>query len=130
MKKRNSIWLSCISCTLALGLIAAEPEDTKTVQPDNTEINVRDRDGKTLTPENQSYSKEDVLITKKIRRALMKDKDLSIAAKNVKIITVDGKVTLRGPVTSKSEKKGICAKAKEIAGKDSVDDQLEIKIKD
>ena len=57
------------------------------------------------------------------------DKALSMTAHNVKIITRDGKVTLRGPVNSAEEKASIEAKAAEIAGKDKVDNKLEVKEK-
>jgi osmotically-inducible protein OsmY len=57
----------------------------------------------------------------------MKDGSLSINAKNAKIIAQDGKVTLRGPVDNQQEKDTIGAEAGEIAGKDKVDNQLEVK---
>src|SRR5687768_13853172 len=65
---------------------------------DNTDRNKRDRDNATLTPGDQGNTKEDIEVTRQIRRALMKDKSLSTTAKNIKIITKDGAVTLRGPV--------------------------------
>jgi len=55
------------------------------------------------------------------------DKSLSTTAKNVKIITVNGVVTLRGPVNSPQEKETIEATAQHIAGTNTVDNQLEIK---
>jgi osmotically-inducible protein OsmY len=56
----------------------------------------------------------------------MADKALSMDAKNVKIITVNGVVTLRGPVNSVKEKSTIEAKAQNIAGATNVDSQLEV----
>jgi len=94
--------------------------------PDNTGKNVRDRDDQTLTPFDQSESEPDRKLTQRVRQAVVDDESLSTNAKNVKIITVDGKVTLRGPVESQQEKATIVAKAKQIAGEDKVDDQLEI----
>jgi len=64
---------------------------------DNTSRNVRDRESGTLTPLNQSNSKSDVSTTTQIRKGIIADKNMSINAQNVKIITVDGRVTLRGP---------------------------------
>jgi hyperosmotically inducible protein len=91
----------------------------------NTKINDRDRHG-TLTPMDQGGG-GDRDITAAIRRSVVADKALSFTAKNVKIITVGGKVTLRGPVKSDEEKSAIEAKAKAAPGVSSVDNQLEVK---
>jgi hyperosmotically inducible protein len=91
----------------------------------NTKINDRDRHG-ALTPMNQGGG-ADRDITAAIRRAVVADKGLSFTAKNVKIITVSGKVTLRGPVKSDEEKSSIEAKAKAATGVSEVDNQLEVK---
>ncbi len=93
---------------------------------DNTERNVRDRSGETLTPGDQSESEADRTLTQKIRQAVMADSSLSTNAHNVKIISVDGAVTLRGPVNSAEEKKNIETKAQQIAGAIRVKNQLEI----
>lgn len=53
-----------------------------------------------------------------------------MTAKNVKIITADGKVTLHGPVNSAEEKMKIEKLAKTVAGDAKVDNQLEIKAAD
>jgi hyperosmotically inducible protein len=96
-------------------------------QPDNTSRNVRDRGGATLTPGDQSESEADRTLTQQIRRAVVTDDSLSTTAKNIKIITVDGVVTLRGPVQNPREKEIIEAKAQQIAGADKIDNQLEVK---
>ena len=93
---------------------------------DNTGKNVRDREDRTLTPMDQSNKKEDIEVTAHIRRALMDDGSLSTNARNVKIITRDGVVTLRGPVESEHEKVAIARAAQSIAGVRRVDNQLEI----
>ena len=95
--------------------------------PDNTGRNVRDRRGATLTPGDQSESKIDLTLTKRIRQAIVADKSLSTTAKNIKIITINGLVTLRGPVNNLQEQEKIMAKAQDVAGVDKVDNQLEIK---
>jgi hyperosmotically inducible periplasmic protein len=97
------------------------------VAPDNTGRNVRDRGGLTLTPGDQSESEADRTLTQEIRKAVVADDSLSILAKNIKIITVDGVVTLRGPVQSPREKETIGTKAQQIAGIDKIDNQLEVK---
>jgi len=95
--------------------------------PDNTGRNVRDRGGLTLTPGDQSESEADRTLTQEIRKAVVADDSLSTLAKNIKIITIDGVVTLRGPVQSPQEKESIETKAQQIAGIDKIDNQLEVK---
>jgi hyperosmotically inducible periplasmic protein len=98
----------------------------QSVPADNSGKNVRDRAPGAITPFTQSNKRSDVEITRKIRRALMKDKSLSMMAKNVKVITTDGTVTLRGPVKSEREKATIADEAAMIAGQGNVTDLLEI----
>ena len=76
------------------------PDAEKGVAPDadDTGVNVRDRGTGTLTPEEQGGEAADVKVTAAIRRAIVNDHSLSVNAHNVKIITRDGIVTLRGPV--------------------------------
>ena len=102
---------------------AATPSQTA---PDNTGRNVRDRGGDTVTPGDQANNKADLNLTQQIRKAIMADKSLSTNAKNVKIITANGIVTLRGPVNTPQEKATIEAKAQNIAGANNVDSQLEV----
>ena len=92
LMKRPLLVLTCLS-TVSLAAMAA---DDKT-KPDNTAINERDRSGETQTSGDQSNSSADLKITQGIRQALMKDGELSTTAKNIKIITDNGQVTLRGP---------------------------------
>jgi osmotically-inducible protein OsmY len=94
---------------------------------ENTERNVRDKDNTTLTPEDQKETKKDIKITAHIRKAVVKDKSLSIDAQNAKIITRSGVVTLRGPVASEAESKTLQKIAKKTRGVVKVDNQLEIK---
>jgi osmotically-inducible protein OsmY len=94
--------------------------------PDNTGRNVRDRGGATLTPGDQAENATDRTLTQQIRQAIVDDDSLSTTAKNIKIITANGIVTLRGPVKNPQEKSTIEAKAQTIAGADRVDSQLEI----
>lgn len=105
-----------------LSAIAEEKPDA-----DNTAKNERDRSGETLTSGDQSNSAEDVKITASIRRAVVAEKSLSMTAKNVKIITAGGVVTLRGPVNNAQEKATIARLAKSAAGKAKIHNQLEVK---
>jgi osmotically-inducible protein OsmY len=112
---------------VAVALIAWAPTIRAADYPaDNSGKNVRDRQDSTLTSGDQSNAKSDLAITQAIRKAVTADKGLSTNAHNVKIITTNGVVTLRGPVKSAEEKGTIGAKAKQVAGVKSVDNQLEI----
>jgi len=93
---------------------------------DNTKKNERDRAEAALTPGDQGESEADRSITQSIRQAVVKDDALSFTAKNIKIITVDGVVTLRGPVKSDKEKTDIGALAQQVSGIKRVDNQLEV----
>ncbi len=104
----------------------AARDETKARQPDNTGVNVRDRDDKTLTPMDQGGATSDLKITQEIRKAVVGADGLSFTAKNVKIITRDANVTLRGPVKTSSEKQRIDELARGCAGVTKVDNQLEV----
>lgn len=93
---------------------------------DNAERNTRDRTGHTVTPADQGNSATDVTLTRDIRRAVVALDGLSVNGKNVKIVTVNGRVTLRGPVGTAEEKAKIVAIAHRVAGAANVDDQLEV----
>ena len=97
------------------------------VAADNSKANKRTTSDQQLTSQDQSNGKSDTEITRAIRQSLVKDSQLSTYAHNVKIITQDGKVTLKGPVRSEQEKSIIAKKAnKMIAGAQNVENQLEI----
>jgi osmotically-inducible protein OsmY len=102
-------------------------QDSAPVAPNNSAVNVRDRAPGAMTAGEQSNAKSDVALTRKIRRAVVKDHSLSMLAHNVKIVSANGNVTLRGPVNSEAEKVAIASKAKAIAGAGNVDNQLEVK---
>ena len=78
------------------------------------------------TADQQTNNKQDRQVTAQIRKALMQDSALSTNAHNIKIITQDGKVTLKGPVRTADDKANIVAKAVAVAGADNVTDQLQI----
>jgi osmotically-inducible protein OsmY len=105
---------------------ANKPAADKTAA-DNTAKNERDKSGETKTSGDQSNSPEDIKITAAIRRAVVADQSLSMTAKNVKIITANGVVTLRGPVNNAKEKATIGKLAASSAGKVKIENQLEVK---
>ena len=74
-----------------------------TAERDNTEVNVRDRSDAVKTPIDQNENQKDIDITANIRKRVV-DTKMSVNAQNVKIITQDGKVTLRGPVASQMKR--------------------------
>ena len=112
---------------VAVALTAWGPASRAADYPaDNSGKNVRDRQDSSRTPGDQSNNKSDLAITQAIRKAVVADKALSTNAHIVKIITANGVVTLRGPVSSPEEKETIAAKAKQVAGVKSVDNKLEI----
>lgn len=113
-------------CFVSIGMGSAFAQSPVTSAPDNSAQNERDRDHQTLTPMDQSNKPEDLSISSKIRQAVVKDDQLSIEAKNIKIITVDGTVTLRGPVKTEGERADIVAKAAQIAGDSNVHNELEV----
>ena len=124
--KKIALALVLSSALLGMGT-AAMAQDSTNAAPDNTAVNARDRNADAMTADQQSNAKSDVELTREIRRAVVKDDSLSTLAHNVKIITDNGMVTLRGPVKTEQEKVAIANKAQEIAGPNKVDDQLEVK---
>lgn len=110
--------------TPATGDTAADT--TTTPAPDNTAVNERDASGATKTPIDQDENSADVKTTAEIRSRITGDSTMSINARNVKIVTSQGKVTLRGPVDSAAEKDAIEGIARDVAGEGNVDNQLEL----
>ena len=119
--KRTLLVLTCLSAISSVAIAA----DDKT-KPDNTGINERDRSGETQTSGDQSNSSVDLKITQAIRQALMKDGELSTTAKNIKVITNNGQVTLRGPVKNAQEKARVAELAKSAAGGAKIVDQIDV----
>ena len=124
--KSITLTLLCASA-LACSAFAQDKQPADKQAPDNTGKNERDRSGETKTSGDQSESAEDIKITAAIRRAVVADKSLTMTATNVKIITANGVVTLRGPVNTAVEKAKIGELAKKAAGKAKIENQLEVK---
>jgi hyperosmotically inducible periplasmic protein len=127
----KSIALILFAASLAFGCSKDPAESNRVsqstaVEPDNSGRNVRDRNDGTQTAGDQSENEADRTITQSLRKAITDDDSISTNGKNVKVVTIDGTVTLRGPVKSEKEKAEIGAKAKQIAGVKKVDNQLEI----
>ena len=96
-------------------------------QPDNTGSNKGDRATGAPTADQQSNDKADLERSQQIRRAITSDKTLSTYAdNNIKVITKNGKVTLRGPVRDETEKAAVEAKATGIAGAANVASEVTV----
>ena len=124
--KRLALTLVMFSTLLKLGFVAMAQDSTPPA-PDNSAVNVRGRAPGAMTAGQQSNSTSDVELTRRIRRAVVQDHSLSMLAHNVKIISTNGSVMLRGPVKTEEEKTAIANKAQAIAGAGKVDNQLEVK---
>jgi len=98
----------------------------QTTPPDNTNVNKRDQDQSRPTAGQQKENRPDREITRLIRQSITQDKVLSTYAKNVKVITQNGNVMLRGPVRSQEEKATIETKANEIAGASHVKSEIQL----
>jgi osmotically-inducible protein OsmY len=129
--KKQMIIAASLLLSPYLSIAASEPVATeKRMVHDgdasNTSINKRDRDDKNLTPMDQKNNESDLKITQEIRQALMKG-EFSMDAKNIKVVTRNGAVTLRGPVKTAAELEKINSLVKAVPGVKSLDNQLQVK---
>jgi hyperosmotically inducible periplasmic protein len=126
MQIRRYLWIVLPSLLFAGSVIAGPIQQEQQPAPDNTKTNQGDASKNAKTADQQKMNPADRETTKKIRSAVMDDKSLSTYAHNIKIITTDGMVTLKGPVRSEDEKSAIEAKAREIAGNSNVTNNLTV----
>jgi hyperosmotically inducible periplasmic protein len=116
----------CAASVIVSVPVTAQTPDSP--QPDNTSVNKRDRDAGQATADQQKNNRPDRELTQNIRKSIMADKALSSYAHNIKIISQNGTVTLKGPVKSEDEKQSVIAKAVAVVGSpDKVTDQVSIK---
>jgi hyperosmotically inducible periplasmic protein len=118
-----AIALSCLPGALSTAPPAYAQSGTAQTAPDNSNQNKNHAE----TADNQANAKSDRLTTQKIRKAIMADKSLSTNAHNVKIITVDGAVTLKGPVQSEDEKQKVASEAASVVSADKITNELTVK---
>lgn len=124
--KTFKLVLPILICAVAACSYAQTPDAT-VAAPDYTKVNKRDRSAGEPTADQQKANATDRELTRKIRRSIVADKSLSTYAHNVKIISQNGAVTLKGPVRSDDEKKSVVAKAVAITGSaDTVTDQISV----
>ena len=117
-------FVSVALCTLAIcsSTMLAHAE----VGADNSRINKQAEANGEANAQSQSNSKSDIELTRRIRRSVVKNKSLSVDAKNIKIITSGGTVLLKGPVKSQREKNRLKKIAAGIAGSNHITDEIEI----
>ena len=127
MTRTSSSRAFVVACLLSGSAALANAQSpTPSPAPDNTAVNKRDVKASEPTADQQHNDGSDLEITQQIRKSIMADKSLSTYAHNVKVISQDGKVTLKGPVRSRAEKTSIEAKAAEIVGQDKVTSELAV----
>lgn len=128
MQKLNARKLAWIAPFVLSAGLTASAANTNHVEADNTKKNERDTRANVVTAQDQAKGSEaDVEVTRKIRQEIVNDDSLSTNAKNVKIITLGGVVTLRGPVATEAERSKIATAAKNASGVKRVDNKLEVK---
>jgi osmotically-inducible protein OsmY len=121
---KSSRW-SLAVLVIAFGSSAVLSGQTpQTPAPDNTKTNKSE--SAKPTADDQKQNSKDLEITRQIRKLVTDDKGLSTYAKNVKIVTQNGSVTLSGPVRSETEKKSVEAKAAQVAGSTHVKSDIQI----
>jgi len=121
--------MSALGATLFFGaslLASSVPQNGQQPAADNTKTNQGDTSKDAMTADQQKMNPADRNTTKQIRKSIMQDKSLSTYAHNIRVITQEGKVTLKGPVRSDDDKASIEAKAAAVAGADNVVNQLEV----
>jgi hyperosmotically inducible protein len=123
MIRKHSQHRFAVLAAILVGGLAVQIAPAQT-QPDNTGVNKNDT---AVTADTQKNNQGDRYLTQQIRKAVIADKTLSTYGHNVKIISQEGTVTLKGPVKSEDERKNIVAKAEQIAGTGKVTDQLSVK---
>lgn len=115
------------ACFVSAGCMVASAQDSSQQSaPDNTKVNQGDQDKSQPTADQQKDNRSDRDIAQQIRQSVVKDKSLSSYAHNVKIISQNGMVTLKGPVRSDDEKRAIETKAADIVGPDKVTSELQV----
>ncbi len=117
--------LLCLAAASANSQTIA-PGAARTVPADNAKSNNLDPTNTSATADAQKNDSSDLSVTQRIRRKVMADKSLSSYAHNVKIVSVNGTVTLNGVVRSEQEKSMVAAKAASVAGESHVVNELKV----
>ncbi len=121
---KSFMTLALMSGAWSPAILPAQSTDTK--KPDNTANNKGDQKPGAVTADQQKMNATDRDLTAKVRRSIMANKSLSVYAHNVKIVSQNGIVTLKGPVRSDDEVRSIMTSATEVAGGDNVVNQMTV----
>src|SRR5258706_8049891 len=119
-------YLTAYALSLGAAWTAGAQSTPSQEKQDNTRINQRDREPGAATADQQKENPSDRDLTSKIRKAIVDDKNLSTYAHNIKVVSQNGTVTLKGPVRSDAEMKSILAKAQAMAGTDRVVNEMSV----
>jgi|SRR5271156_320538 len=117
-----AIAVLCLASAPLASRALAQTDSTQTV-PDNSK-NSKDH---AQTADSQSNAKADCQTTASVRKTILADKDLSTYAHNIKIITINGAVTLKGPVKSEDEKQKIASDTESVVSADRITNELTVK---
>ena len=123
----RTIALSALALTLSQGVIGAQKLQAQSSQSQAAPDDSANNKSQKTTADSQTNAKADREMTAKVRRAIIADKDLSMYAHNVKIITLNGAVTLRGPVKSEDEKQKVASDAASVTAADAITNKLTVK---
>lgn len=120
MKKYNEVGMVLIAiATISVAALGQTKQD-------NSKVNKRDKMVSEKTADQQKGNARDIQLTTRIRREILKEKNLSTYARNIKIITINGKVTLKGPVRSTTDENTILMHARAAAGTPNVVNEIAI----
>lgn len=112
-----------------LVILALSMPALSAVEADNSALNKRDQQAQEKTADKHGTSEQDIKISSQLRQSIVKNKTLSTYAQNIKIITVNGEVTLKGPVKSSQEQKALVSAARKVSGVTQVVDQTQVATK-
>jgi hyperosmotically inducible protein len=127
LRKYMNAKVFCSILVNAAALVMLQSAGAQAVPPaDNTKSNQTDASNREVTADTQKENDTDRGLVQRIRKSLMADKDLSMYAHNVKVISINGQVTLNGVVRSDDEKSKVAGLAEEVAGKQHVVNDLKV----
>jgi osmotically-inducible protein OsmY len=130
---RGFLWVGLLLLGSATLVLAQDTEGQNAPASDHTKMNQRDLNPNQATADQQPNNPTDRDITQQVRTSIVADivadKDLLTYAHNVKVITQNGQVTLKGPVRSEDEKHAVEQKAAGVAGERKVTGELTVKTK-
>jgi osmotically-inducible protein OsmY len=120
-----------VTCTLfvnaAAALLALQVSHAQVAPaPDNTKANQTEPSNRQVTADSQKENQTDRGLAQSIRKKIIADKGLSTYAHNVKIVAINGQVTLNGVVRSDDEKMKVESLAEGVAGKRNVVNDLKV----